>query len=135
MGRHCFWIAPKKHTIIKNVFCCFRHRNDSKFYSDQTMNYVTIKRLFTKSISRYVFDFYKNQVHFLIRSCYINQFQTKTKKKPKLFYTYFSTRVSVQGVKSLGGQFACLCQGFEFYEVKKILLLFFKKKMEILLHF
>ena len=45
-------------------------------------------------------------------------------------------RVSVQGVKSLGGHFACLCQGFEFYEVKtKILLLFFKKKMEILLHF
>jgi hypothetical protein len=28
-------------------------------------------------------------------------------------------RVSVQGVKSLGGHFACLCQGFEFYEVKK----------------
>ena len=46
-------------------------------------------------------------------------------------------RVSVQGVKSLGGHFACLCRGFEFYEVKKInfLLLFFKKKMEILLHF
>ena len=47
-----------------------------------------------------------------------------------------SIRVSVQGVKSLGGHFACSCQGFEFYEVKKkILLLFFKKKMEILLHF
>ena len=28
-------------------------------------------------------------------------------------------RVSVQGVKSLGGQFACLCLGFDFYEVKK----------------
>ena len=26
-------------------------------------------------------------------------------------------RVSVQGVKSLGGHFACLCWGFEFYEV------------------
>ena len=26
-------------------------------------------------------------------------------------------RVSVQGVKSLGGHFACLCRGFEFYEV------------------
>ena len=46
------------------------------------------------------------------------------------------TRVSVQGVKSLGGHFACLCRGFEFYEVKKkFLLSFFKKKMEILLHF
>ena len=28
-------------------------------------------------------------------------------------------RVSVQGVKSLGGHFACLCRGFEFYEAKK----------------
>ena len=27
-------------------------------------------------------------------------------------------RVSVQGVKSLGGHFACLCQEFDFYEVK-----------------
>ena len=30
-----------------------------------------------------------------------------------------SPRVSVQGVKLLGGYFACLCRGFEFYEVKK----------------
>jgi hypothetical protein len=37
------------------------------------------------------------------------------------------SRVSVQGVKSLGGHFACLYQ-FDFYEVKK-------KKREILLHF
>ena len=28
-------------------------------------------------------------------------------------------RVSIQGVKSLGGHFACLCPGFDFYEVKK----------------
>ena len=44
-------------------------------------------------------------------------------------------RVSVQGFKSLGGRFACLCRGFEFYEVKKKMFLFFKKKMEIPLHF
>ena len=36
------------------------------------------------------------------------------------------SRVSVQGVKSLGGHFACLCWGVEFYEVKKKMLLFFK---------
>ena len=36
-------------------------------------------------------------------------------------------RVSVHGVKSLGCHFACLCSGVQFY--------FFKKKMEILLHF
>ena len=47
-----------------------------------------------------------------------------------------SVRVSVQGVKYLGGHFACVCQEFDFYEVeKKILLIFFKKKREILLHF
>ena len=34
-------------------------------------------------------------------------------------------RVSVQGVKSLGGHFACLCRGFEFYEVKKNVIIFF----------
>ena len=28
-------------------------------------------------------------------------------------------RVSVHGVKSLGGHFACLCREFDFYEVKK----------------
>ena len=38
------------------------------------------------------------------------------------------SRVSVHGVKSLGGHFACLCRGFEFYEVKNFFLLFFKKK-------
>ena len=46
------------------------------------------------------------------------------------------SRVSVQGVESLGGHFAFLCRGFEFYEVFFIYLFFFlKKKMEILLHF
>ena len=37
-------------------------------------------------------------------------------------------RVSVQGVKSLGGHFACLCRGFEFYEVKKKCYYFSKRK-------
>ena len=31
-------------------------------------------------------------------------------------------RVSVQGVKSLGGNFVCLCRGIDFYEVKKIII-------------
>ena len=54
------------------------------------------------------------------------------KQNPKLVLITPS-RVSVQGVKLLGGHFACLCWEFDFYEVKKILL-FFKKKREILLH-
>ena len=37
-------------------------------------------------------------------------------------------RVSVQGVKSLGGHFACLCRGFEFYEVKKLIVIIFQKE-------
>ena len=39
-------------------------------------------------------------------------------------------RVSVQGVKSLSRHFACLCRGFEFYEVKnkKICYYFSKRK-------
>ena len=36
-------------------------------------------------------------------------------------------RVSVQGVKSLGGHFACLCRGFKFYEVKKNIITFQKE--------
>ena len=38
-------------------------------------------------------------------------------------------RVSVQGVKSLGGHFPCLYRGFEFYEVKekKIVIIFQKE--------
>ena len=37
-------------------------------------------------------------------------------------------RVSVQGVKSLGGHFACLCRGFKFYEVKtKFFFIIFQK--------
>ena len=38
------------------------------------------------------------------------------------------TLVSVQGVKSLGGHFACLCRGFDFYEVKKNIIIFQKEK-------
>ena len=39
-----------------------------------------------------------------------------------------SLRVSVQRVKSLGGHCACLCRGFDLYEVKENYILFFKKK-------
>ena len=37
------------------------------------------------------------------------------------------SRVSVQGVKSLGGHFVCLCRGFEFYEVEKKIVIIFQK--------
>ena len=41
------------------------------------------------------------------------------------------TRVSVQGVESLGGHFATLCQEFDFYEVKKYY--FSKRKVKLVL--
>ena len=37
-------------------------------------------------------------------------------------------RVSVQGVKSPGGHFACLCRGFELYKVKKKIVIIFQKE-------
>ena len=56
---------------------------------------------------------------------------------PKLFLTYprkeegqrncYSIRVSVQGVKSLDGHFACLCRGSKIYEVKKFVIIFQKE--------
>ena len=50
------------------------------------------------------------------------------KDEKKFFQTYMGLRVSVQGVKSLGGHFACLCRGFEFYEVKKRIVFIFQKE-------
>jgi hypothetical protein len=46
----------------------------------------------------------------------------------ELLYVIVKPRVSVQGVKSLGGHFACLCRGVEFYEVKKIVIIIFQKE-------
>ena len=44
---------------------------------------------------------------------------TKNATSGKLSMLCDIYRVSVQGVKSLGGHFACLCRGFELYEEKK----------------
>jgi hypothetical protein len=51
-----------------------------------------------------------------------------------LFFSIVSRlkdRVSVQGVESLGGHFACFCWEFDFYEVKtkkNIIIIFLKEK-------
>ena len=41
--------------------------------------------------------------------------------QPKFDTQWVEIRVSVQGVKSFGGHFACLCREFHFYEVKNII--------------
>ena len=46
----------------------------------------------------------------------------------KTEYLCIEPRVSVQGVKSLGGHFACLSRGLEFYEVKKNIVIIFQKE-------
>ena len=43
--------------------------------------------------------------------------------------------VSVQGVKSLGGHFVCLCRGFEFYEVFFFFIIFHKVNGNTFTHF
>ena len=60
-----------------------------------------------KSLKVFSFLFLKNDNVFVL---FIHKNQTSKGKD--------LCRVSVQGVKSLGGHFACLCRGFEFYEVK-----------------
>ena len=67
-------------------------------------------------------NFSFNNTYFLHNTIFGNQVGTI------LFPKSFSPRVSVQGVKSLGGHFACLCRGFELYEVKKKFYYFSKRK-------
>ena len=76
-----------------------------------------------------------------------NQFHWKTEIKhsinfnPKLLYNQYKScnelflfsathniRVSVKGIKSLGCHFACWCREFDFYEVKKNIIIFQKEK-------
>ena len=47
-----------------------------------------------------------------------------TKNSDGMYYV----RVDVQGVKSLGGHFACLCRRFEIYEVKKKIVIILQKE-------
>ena len=63
-----------------------------------------------------------------------NQFDTSSLGKKMGFQQIcvekkqVNPRVSIRGVKSLGGHFACLCRGFDFYEVKKKKMYFSKRK-------
>ena len=78
-----------------------------------------------------------SQKKFLLPACSRNLGTNSETKNTEIVchkICFDLVRVSVQGVKSLGGHFAFLCRGFEFYEVRKEILLFFKKKMKILLH-
>ena len=61
-----------------------------------------------------------------VNSCFSAQsfLTNKSIKNVKIF----CIRVSVQGVKLLVGHFACLCRGFEFYEVKKKIVIIFQKE-------
>ena len=55
-------------------------------------------------------------------------FETCYSPLHKPYKTRFGTRVSVQGVKSLGGHFACLCRELDFYEVKQEIFYYYFSK-------
>ena len=79
-------------------------RNRIRFGLSCAFNLTSVRETETENILSKFQD-----VHFIdqfkeYKYCQINENQ--------------SIRVSVQGVKSLGGHFASLCRGFEFYEVK-----------------
>ena len=61
------------------------------------------------------------EYELLILGLYHNQDLPKVYKSLQISH---QLRVSVQGVKALGGHFACLCRGFDFYEVKKNIIIF-----------
>ena len=60
-------------------------------------------------------------LHVLVRLSYFNGLETVIKRLKSEEESSSALRVSVQGVKSIGSHFACLCREFDFYEVKKIL--------------
>ena len=60
--------------------------------------------------------------------CQLETYNSNANSKSLRTHCGATTRVSVQGVKSLGGHFACLCRGFEFYEVKKNFCYYFSKR-------
>ena len=73
-------------------------------------------------------DLCKNATEFLYHMisrevlCLVKSYGYKNSEKS------FGSRVSVQGVVSLGGHFATLCRELDFYEVKKMYYYYSKRK-------
>ena len=77
------------------------------------------------------------QLHFTVSGFFSSGIETRLKYCLQFWsWNFFfplrflsvSNRVSVRGVKSLGGHFACLCRGFEFYEVRNKNVIIFQKE-------
>ena len=68
---------------------------------------IIIKKYFKELIITYV--------HKCFLKVYLLTYQLFFFKE--IFIIMITISVNVQGVKSLGGHFACLCRGFDFYEV------------------
>ena len=129
---------------IRSTYC-----NAKSAFSRVAPNFISLENEALKKIRKTsIFCTQRKYLEFPVRKCSIYQLEDTAENGgcgrfcyhthfvTKILFKYIGlTRVSVQWVKSLGSHFACLCRGFEFYLVKKNLLLFFKKKMEILLHF
>ena len=83
-----------------------------------------IKKHFLNSSMRKPFSIFK-WIYLIER----RSFDQKYKFSNKNDMAWAWNRVGVQWVKSLGGHFACLCWGFNFYELKRIFfVLIFQKE-------
>ena len=118
------------------------HLEDSVFWQDSRFSIVKLQNSFRASsvqssgffsqrswnsissnLQHLVAPFYTSCQRIRVRSRFFDQLGHHTTNASR-----GNNRVSVQGVKSLGGHFAWLCRGFEFYEVKKNYVIIFQKE-------
>ena len=95
----------------KKIFCSNRWGSEQKWY-------IYVAKIVFKLIC--CLRLLKLNFEMSFWCLQFSQIRTKT--------IWLEVRISVQGVKSLGGHLACLCRGFEFYEVKKNWFYFSKSK-------
>ena len=89
-------------------------RNYVNVYSKAILNLIQ-KRTFANILSK------RRRCKILQGNCITGGFKCihyATQNNLFRLIAIMDGRVSVQGVKSLGGHFACLCREFDFYEVK-----------------
>ena len=111
----------------RKLFAEIRYSENSNFWSEQ----VAVSKFVFWNIANYqrgknTFSL-STELKTLQPLTYHNFEYKVLRSFPKLVDGWVSSRVSIQGVKSLGGHFACLCWGFDFCEVKKNPFIYSKK--------
>ena len=113
------WLSNKRHQRDLKDHQHFKDHNDLKHLKD--LKQLKITNIYFKGLKE--FKNYKdcNDCKDL-QSSNTSMISNSSKIKACRLRSWSAgrfSRVSVQGVKSLGSHFACLCRGFEFYEVNK----------------